>query len=63
MIVEYCDGGRKGFILVLEGMSEKGWRSFAETIKVLGYVKSSILITNNRGSFDYGVNVQARSKG
>lgn len=58
MIAEYGDGSRKGFILIPEGMDRKGWRSFAETIKVLGYVKSSVPITNNIGSFDYGTFVE-----
>lgn len=63
MIVEYGDGSMKDFIFIPEGMDSKGWRSFAKTIKDLGYADSSVLITNDRGRFDYGDKVQAHGGG
>lgn len=57
VIIEYCYGGKKGFIIILEGKDGKGRRCFTEKLKVLGHANSSVSITNDRGSFDYGVKV------
>lgn len=48
VIIEYCYGGRKGFIVIHEDMDRKGRRCFAEMLKVLGYANSSVSITNDK---------------